>query len=626
MAAVKTAAKQQSVAVADANGVASNKSTNDKMVATTTTTSSEAPKANSAEVATIKAEVQALEKQMAADKATNTKAASTAKASFNSIKMILNGMAALKITGVLDQLKAQIATANGDGTDTNPGITEALNQLTNGSSELLAGANKLSSQSPDLVSGIMQINTGLHQLNDQVPTLVNGITQLYDGSKTLVANNKTLMDGQTQLNDGLIQLNSQVPTLTNAIGMLANGSATLNKNSGALNSGAKQLSTGLGQLNKQVPVLTSAIGKLAAGSTTENDGMQSLNGQVPTLVNGVHKLANGSGQLNTGLQSLNGQVPTLVSGVSKLANGSSQLDTGLGTLQSSTPALQSGVKQLADGGSQLSTGLNTLNSSTGALIDGAKQLDDGASQLDANSGKLNGGTGQLINGDNTLSTSLQGGADQVKAVPLNNKMAQMFAAPTNVKRDSTNYVPNFGFAMAPFVISLLTLLGVTAIAAIMARITGFNTKRSIYETVGLAGLQGFVTTAVIIMILKQIDHPIQFVILGILLSVITAMIEIVLFKYLKYWAFLLVGAVLGTSVFFSNDIYPSETINSLSDYLGLLSPVHYTNLALRQCLTGGIDINVGGMIFLLIMGILVLTLWLIYLMGNKTKPQHAAEN
>lgn len=325
----------------------------------------------------------------------------------------------------------------------------------------------------------------------------------------------------------------------------------------------------------------------------------------------------GAQQENAGLQQLNSQVPTLTGGVSQLANGSSQLDTGLKTLQASTPALQSGVSQLANGGNQLSGGLNTLNNSTETLISGADQLADGATQIDSKSGQLTSGTDQLTDGEQTLATALQGGANQVAATPLSTKMANMFAQPTQVNRTDQNYVPNFGYAMAPFVISLLTLLGVTGIVFLMARLTDLKSRKAMIQTIELAGLQGAVTTIVISMILKAIDHPIQFVFLGIILSIITALIEIVLYRYVRYWAFLLAGFFLGVAVFFSNDIYPKETINSISGYLSFFSPVHYTNLALRQCLTGGIAIDVNAVIFLLLLGILVLSLWLIYLTRNQ---------
>ncbi|HJE14531.1 MAG TPA: hypothetical protein K8W17_00435, partial [Lapidilactobacillus dextrinicus] len=550
-----------------------------------------------AELATAKQQVQAISNSdLTADlKTANTKL-STSK---------------LFLTIILSKLKTQMGELTGANGGTS--LTDGLAQLVTGSSslaekapklaaginELAAGTAQLSANTDTLIDGETKVNTGLGQLNGNIPALVSGVTQLSDGSAQLRANNNTLINGQSQLASGLTQLNQQVPTLVSGVQQLAAGSQQLNANSGALNSGTSQLSSGLGQLNQQVPILTNAIGMLNLGAQQEKVGMQSLNGQVPTLVSGVNQLANGSGQLNTGLQ----------------------------TLQASTPALKSGVSQLATGGNQLSSGLNTLNSSTGALISGADQLTAGATKLDANSAALNNGVSQLKDGDQTLATSLQGGADQVAATPLNSKMAQMFATPTKISHDETNYVPNFGFAMAPFVISLLTLLGVTAIVMAMAHLTGLKTTRSIYQTVGLAILQGAVTTGVIILILKQIDHPIQFVTLGITLSVVTALIETVLFKYMRYWAFLLAGGILGVSVFFANDIYPAETINSISSFLGLFSPVHYTNLALRQTITGGIAINVNAVLMLLFLGIALLTFWLIFLMGSAKRQattKHAA--
>ena len=123
------------------------------------------------------------------------------------------------------------------------------------------------------------------------------------------------------------------------------------------------------------------------------------------------------------------------------------------------PALTSGVNQLANGGNQLSGGLGQLNAQVPTLTNGVNQLASGTQQLAANSGQLIDGANQISEGNGTLAKSLSAGAKEVNSQNLNSANANMFAAPTTLKHKNYSYVPNYGYALAPYMLSVALYVG-----------------------------------------------------------------------------------------------------------------------------------------------------------------------
>ena len=206
-----------------------------------------------------------------------------------------------------------------------------------------------------------------------------------------------------------------------------------NRLDNALNSGASQLAGGLGQLNAQVPTLTTGIARLA-------NGTGQLTANSAALNSGASQLAGGLGQLNA-------QVPTLTSGIGQLANGTSQL-------AANSAALRSGASQLAGG-------LGQLNAQVPTLTSGVNQLADGTKQLAANSPQLTSGAAKLSQGSDKLATALAKGATQVNDNTKNvtSKTSNMFASPTELKHTNYSYVPNYGYALAPYMLSVALYVG-----------------------------------------------------------------------------------------------------------------------------------------------------------------------
>lgn len=194
-------------------------------------------------------------------------------------------------------------------------------------------------------------------------------------------------------------------------GMDATTNATLDSASAELKGATGALATGANDLNTGVNKYTTGVGTAAAGANTLNKGIGEYTAGVAQAGAGANQLVanspaliSGAGQLASALAQLNAQVPSLISGINLLA---------------------AGTQQLAD--------------NSPALISGITQLNDGASQLASQLGK---------------------GAKTINGIKPTGKTAKMFAEPTTVKHKNYSYVPNYGHALAPYVLSVALYVGI----------------------------------------------------------------------------------------------------------------------------------------------------------------------
>lgn len=269
---------------------------------------------------------------------------------------------------------------------------------------------------------------------------------------------KAQMDG---VNTKLSGLQGQLSSLSSMSDKLTNAASVLNGISIDPNN-LKNLQS----LSGKVVDLQKATEDLAYYSSKLNDGVEAYTNGVASAANGVSKLADkngeltsGSAQLAGGIGQMNAQIPALTSGVNQLANGGNQLASGLGQMNAQIPALTSGVSQLANGGNQLAGGLGQLNAQVPTLTNGVNQLASGTQQLAANSGQLIDGANKISEGNGTLAKSLSAGAKEVNSQNLNSANANMFAAPTTLKHKNYSYVPNYGYALAPYMLSVALYVG-----------------------------------------------------------------------------------------------------------------------------------------------------------------------
>ncbi|OPH08163.1 phage infection protein [Lacticaseibacillus paracasei] len=326
----------------------------------------------------------------------------------------------------------------------------SLPKLQNTLTEYEAKLKSEPNQNPELIAGFEQIQASVNALISQTQT---------NGAKMATTLNQSLIPGSEELTNGLTTLNQQVPTLTAAIIGLQSGSKQIIANNDQLVTGANNLTDGIGQMATQTPSLVRGVDQLYTGSSQVSGGLSTLNHQVPVLTSGVNQLYAGSNQVSGGLGSLNNQVPALTSGINQLYKGSSQVSGGLGTLNGQVPTLTNGVGQLTNGASQVAGGVNQLNASVPTLVSGVNQLADGTGQINDKSDTLKSGSSQLEDGDKKFAKTLTSSARKVNGITLTGDTAKMFAAPTKTAQKHYSYVPNYGHALAPYVLSLALYVG-----------------------------------------------------------------------------------------------------------------------------------------------------------------------
>ena len=377
--------------------------------------------------------------------------------------------------GLLVDGTAQLQTGSKKLTTGVKNYTQSVTTLSNGIDQLASSTSSLDNGTKALVTGSSQVTQGLQQVGKSVdsqnqqaaaslPKLQNTLTEYEAKLKSEPNQNPELIAGFEQIQASVNALISQ--TQTNGAKM----ATTLNQ---SLIPGSEELTNGLTTLNQQVPTLTAAIiglqsgskqiiannDQLVTGANNLTDGIGQMATQTPSLVRGVDQLYTGSSQVSGGLSTLNHQVPALTSGINQLYTGSSQVSGGLGTLNGQVPTLTNGVGQLTNGASQVAGGVNQLNASVPTLVSGVNQLADGTGQINDKSDTLKSGSSQLEDGDKKFAKTLTSSARKVNGITLTGDTAKMFAAPTKTAQKHYSYVPNYGHALAPYVLSLALYVG-----------------------------------------------------------------------------------------------------------------------------------------------------------------------
>lgn len=519
------------------------------------------------------------------------------------------------------QIKAQIAQLNA--------MSGQLSQAQQGASSIQAGnqqaidaLNGVAASESDatqqakiqaIAAGLQKSAAGAGQLSDQLGAAGKGLSGLNGiadqlGQLTISdADIQTLTQMQSQLDQ--IQNSNTAKTLSSkqtaqALQQLPTVLNDALKQGGTLD-GLQTFANGANQLNAKVN--PSQGQSLVGGVSKLNDGLKSLGSNVPTLTNAVAQLAAGSAQLNAN------------SGA--LVSGANQLSGGLGQLNAQVPQLVSGVSQLANGSYQLSGGLNQLNSQIPALTSGVNQLADGTSQLNANSPQLQSGSKQLVTGSVDLSDALGKGAKQVNSIPLSQRTANMFSAPTQLKHKSYSYVANYGHALAPYVLSVALYVGaiVFNFAYPIRKISMEDQSATAWffskASVGLvvAVVQAVVETGLMLLFGLMADNPGQMFAVAIAFSIASMFLVMFLSMLLDNPGRFIAMVVLMLQLGGSGGTFPMEVTNGFYNAIHPFLPMTYSILGLRQGLTSGLGANTAwsAVGLLLVMAVIfAILLWL----------------
>ena len=317
------------------------------------------------------------------------------------------------------------------------------------------------------IDSLDDLQSSMRELSDAANQLVDGSGALREGLDTLVSGSQKLDEGAAQLTDGGNTLKEGMDVLSAGAGQVKGGAADLADGTGALSVGSKSLVSGTSQL--------------AAGSANAKAGAEQLAGGIEAADNGVQNLQAGLAQVKGGIEGISQlavaaseSVPTTATGevavtvhvdnrdirntvdaqlraaganeetitavlasiadrdvttttsatvnvdstaltayLQRLQETAASVDTGVAALQTGAGQLEEGMGQLKSGAASLGAGLATLESGAGQVAAGSQALDagitaadNGAKQLSNGAASLADGTTALSDGTNTLNNGL----------------------------------------------------------------------------------------------------------------------------------------------------------------------------------------------------------------------------
>ena len=479
-----------------------------------------------------------------------------------------------------------------------------------------------------VLENIGKLGDGLETAAGGAATLHGGLSQLQAGAQTYTGGVRQLAVNQRVMANGLARLGDGSRQLQAGLGQLSNGLPSESQVA-QLTSGMKQLQTGLNQLNTSVynpsPALvnqqskvqseardltqtmqTAAADLAAAGVVLKDLGSQAVASggsttitlpQISQLSQALSKTQTISIQaaallkdLQMLTQSLSVQQAQLQTGVSTLNNGVNQLAPNAITALNGYNSVRAANNQLLAGSLSLANGLAQAQT-------GSQQLANGAGLLDSRSGVLTNGASQLADGADTLSTKLANASRQLKIQPTGAATQQQMANPVKSETTKQGDVPNYGYALAPYVLSLSLFVGAIALNIIYPIRKTFAEQENAFRwwlaKASVTSVAAFVQATILMLIMVYRlglapDHPVNFIgaiyLTSFVYMSIVSLLVIVLDNPGRFLAMVLLVLQLGSS----EGTFPIQTANGFFQAVNPLVPMTYSIRALRQAISGGL--------------------------------------
>lgn len=398
-----------------------------------------------------------------------------------------------------------------------------------------------------------------------------------------------------ELNNAIVRVNPAASTALGGYSSIQNalssqlipGAKTLHNGTVQAVGANEQLQAGINKTAENLPQLASAVDRLAQGSSSLTEGVSSLASGSKGLVEGANSLQQGSEELEKG-------AAAYTAGVSKAAQGADQLQQGTAELAANSGKLSSGSADLATGTERLTEGVHALSGGAGELAGGAADIHSGASKLEEGSGELGNGIGELEVGAAELADKLSEGADDIGDALVSDENFEMIAAPATATESKKSEVPNYGHALAPYILSLSLFVGalsfnlVFPINAPAGRPTsGFAWWLSKFS---LGFIQATSAALIVDAIMLfgfnlQVEHVGQFI----LVSIVTSLTYMFLIMFLsitfgnpgRFAAMILLVLQLGSS----GGMFPVELTNKFFQSVHDFVPMSYAILGFREAMS-----------------------------------------
>ena len=481
-----------------------------------------------------------------------------------------------------------------------------------------------------ILENLDKLGTGLDAAANGASTLHDGLGRLQSGAQTYVGGVKQLAVNQQSLAGGLAQLSDGSRKLQAGLGQLSNNLPTESQLL-QLSNGMKQLQSGINQLNASVsnpsPALVAQQNKvktdtqtlvqtvndsksdlLAAGGTLQTLGTQAAASGSNSTTISLPQISNISraftktqtiiaqtttllNDLQTLTQQLSAQQTQLQAGVSALNNGVNQLTPNAITAFNGYNSVRFANNQLLAGSASLTNGLSEAKS-------GSQKLANGASLLESRSGALIDGTSQLASGADTLANKLADASNRIKIQPTGATTQQQIANPVKSEMTEKGNVPNYGYALSPYVLSLSLFVGALVLNVIYPIRKTFSEQESAIRwwlsKASVAGVAAFMQATILMLVMVFFlgltpEHPAHFIGAIYLTSFaymsIVSLLVIVLDNPGRFLAMVLLVLQLGSS----EGTFPIQTADGFFQTINPLVPMTYSIRALRQAISGGLD-------------------------------------
>ena len=516
-----------------------------------------------------------------------------------------------------------------------------------------------------ILENLDKLGMGLDTAANGASTLHDGLGRLQSGAQAYVGGVKQLAVNQQSLAGGLAQLSDGSRKLQAGLGQLSNNLPTESQLS-QLSDGMKQLQSGINQLNASVsnpsPALVAQQNKvktdaqtlaqtmqasapdlLAAGGTLQTLGTQAAASGSNSTTISLPQISNISraftktqtiiaqtttllGDLQVLTQQLSAQQTQLQAGVSALNNGVNQLTPNAITAFNGYNSVRFANNQLLAGSASLTNGLSEAKS-------GSQKLANGASLLESRSGALIDGTSQLASGADTLANKLADASNRIKIQPTGATTQQQIANPVKSEMTEKGNVPNYGYALSPYVLSLSLFVGAIVLNVIYPIRKTFSEQESAIRwwlsKASVAGVAAFMQATILMLVMVFFlglapEHPAHFIGAIYLTSFaymsIVSLLVIVLDNPGRFLAMVLLVLQLGSS----EGTFPIQTANGFFQAINPLVPMTYSIRALRQAISGGLDnAFYGGSMWVLAGFLLVANLLTIGFFAYRGKRKFA---
>lgn len=516
-----------------------------------------------------------------------------------------------------------------------------------------------------ILENLDKLGIGLDTAANGASTLHDGLGRLQSGAQTYVGGVKQLAVNQQSLTGGLAQLSDGSRKLQAGLGQLSNNLPTESQLS-QLSDGMKKLQSGINQLNASVrnpsPALVAQQNKVETGMQTlkktvedsesdllaAGDTLRTLDTQaaasssksttislpqissiyrafteIQTIIEQTRTLRE---DLQALKQQLSAQQTQLQAGVSVLNNGVNQLAPNAITAFNGYNSVRFANNQLLAGSASLTNGLSEAKS-------GSQKLANGASLLESRSGALIDGTSQLASGADTLANKLADASNRIKIQPTGATTQQQIANPVKSEMTEKGNVPNYGYALSPYVLSLSLFVGAIVLNVIYPIRKTFSEQESAIRwwlsKASVAGVAAFMQATILMLVMVFFlgltpEHPAHFIGAIYLTSFaymsIVSLLVIVLDNPGRFLAMVLLVLQLGSS----EGTFPIQTANGFFQAINPLVPMTYSIRALRQAISGGLDnAFYGGSMWVLVGFLLVANLLTIGFFAYRGKRKFA---